>query len=177
MVAQLWPGSCSCPVSVLPGAPAAPRAPETVASTSSESAFFEGRRWVPVVMSPSRPPTEAVSSQPQRFPPSAAAAAAAEARAAGTRRCPGRSGFTAGPPVGTSSKPLGPGDTHGGHLQTPVTPCRLWWPISVRGGGCPSPHSAPSRVAGRPRRAVPALTLGHTWTRGVASAPRLPLLS
>lgn len=49
-----WPASGSCPGFCqlsrlsLPGAPAAPRAPEALAFTSSsESSFFEGRRWPP----------------------------------------------------------------------------------------------------------------------------------
>lgn len=52
--AMTWPASGSrlgfCQLSrlSLPGAPTAPRAPEALAFTSSsESSFFEGRRWPP----------------------------------------------------------------------------------------------------------------------------------
>lgn len=141
-----WP-ACRRPCSLrsgagsLPGAPAAPRTPEAVvASTSSESSFFEGRQWVWVVTSPlssaalphPRLLTEAVSSQPQLFPPSAASAAAGPWGHSRSPRCWVR-GFPqllwlhSGAHSGYLIQALGawdsrPSGTHGNHLQTSVGP-------------------------------------------------------
>lgn len=143
-----WPACCR-PFSLrsgagsLPGAPAAPCTPEAVASTSSESSFFEGRQWVWVVTSPlssaalphPRPLTEAVSSQPQLFPPSAASAAAGPWGHSRSPYC-----WVRGFPqlLWLHSRAHGghliqaleardpwPSGTHGNHLQTPVGPSVL----------------------------------------------------
>lgn len=51
----------------LPGTPAAPRTPEAIISASSESPFFEGRRWVSVVTSPPLPPRSPTPGRRQRL--------------------------------------------------------------------------------------------------------------